>query len=148
MITVMADITAPQFWWYEFDTYKIGTVRNSCSKMHKIHIKPFNYEDFTHEGIDEVAETLPEVRTAFQTYIDMIEGMRVQFNNTQEKKYWRALIELLPSGYNMKATIQINYQVGKAQHSGRRYHKLTEWHDYCDWLESLPYFKEIVLLEE
>jgi hypothetical protein len=78
----------------------------------------------------------------------MIEWMRVQFNNTQEKKYWRALIELLPSGYNMKATIQINYQVGKAQHNGRRHHKLTEWHEYCDWLESLPYFKEIVLLED
>ena len=147
MITVSCDITAPQFWWFEFDTYKVGTVRNSCSKMHKIHVKPFNYEDFSHEGIDEVAEILPEVKTAFQTYIDMIEWMRVQFNNTQEKKYWRALIEMLPEGYNMKATVYMNYQVLKTQYPSREFHKVNEWREYCKWVDSLPLAKEIILGE-
>ena len=147
MITVSCDITAPQFWWFEFDTYKVGTVRNSCSKMHKIHVKPFNYEDFSHEGIDEVAEGFPEVKTAFQTYIDMLEWMRVQFNNTQEKKYWRALIETLPEGYNMKATIYMNYQVLKTQYPSREFHKVNEWREYCKWVDSLPLAKEIILGE-
>lgn len=142
-ITVTADITAPIFWWFEYDTYKVGTVKNSCSKMHKIHIKPFLYDDFTHEGIDEVTTDYPEVKRIFRNYIETIEELRLLFNKTQEKKYWRALIEMLPESYNMKATIFANYQVLKAQKSGRKGHKLTEWHKYIDWIDSLPYFKEI-----
>lgn len=145
MIGISADITAMQTWWAEWDTYKVGTVRNSCSKMHKIHVKPFNYDDFTHIGIDEVAIDHPSIKSKFQDSIDTIEWLRVQFNETQEKRFWRALIEMLPSGYEMKATVLLNYQVAKAQHQGRRHHKLVEWHEYCDWLESLPYFKEVCL---
>lgn len=145
MITVTCDITAMQTWWAEFDTYKVGTVRNSCSKMHKIHVKPFNYDDFTHIGIDEVAEEYPIIKCYFQQSIDTIEWLRVLFNDTQDRKYWRALIEMLPSSYELKATVQINYQVGKVQHAGRHNHKLVEWHQYCEWLESLPYFKEVCL---
>ena len=145
MINVTCDITAMQTWWAEFDTYKVGTVRNSCSKMHKIHVKPFNYDDFTHIGIDEVAADFPFIKCRFQDYIDQVEWLRVQFNETQERRFWRALIEMLPSGYEMKATVQLNYQVLKAQHQGRRHHKLVEWHVYCDWIEELPYFKEVVL---
>ena len=142
-LDVTADITCMQPWWFEFDTYKIATVRNSCSKMHKIHVKPFTYDDFSHEGIDEVAMEYPVVKCHFQTYIDMIEWMRVKFNETHEKKYWRALIEMLPEGYNMKATVQLNYQVLKAMYHARKNHKLIEWHDFCAWCESLPYFMEL-----
>lgn len=145
MISTTCDITAPMFWWMEFDTYKVGTVRNSCSKMHKIHVKPFCYDDFTHEGVEEVTADYPNIRPFFQNYIDMVDWLRVMFNETQEKRFWRALIEMLPESFNMRATVQQNYQVLKAQHAGRRHHKLTEWHDYCDWAESLPYFKEVVL---
>lgn len=142
-ITVTSDITAPMFWWFEYDTYKVGTVKNSCSKMHKIHVKPFYYDDFSHEGIDEVAKEDSNVKSVFYGYIDMLEWLRVKFNETQEKKYWRALIEMLPESYNMRATVLTNYQVLKAQYEARKSHKLTEWIDFCHWCESLPYFKEI-----
>ena len=142
-ITVTADITAPMFWWFEYDTYKAGTVKNSCSKMHRIHVKPFNYDDFSHEGIDEVAKEDSNIKAVFQNYIDMIEWLRVQFNETQEKKYWRALIEMLPESYNMRATVFLNYQVLKAMYHARKSHKLDCWIDFCRWCESLPYFREI-----
>ena len=142
-ITVTADITAPMFWWFEHDTYKVGTVKNSCSKMHKIHVKPFSYYDFTHEGIDEVAKENSRVKSVFCGCIDMLEWLRVQFNETQEKKYWRALIEMLPESYNMRATVLLNYQVLKNMYHARKSHKLDEWLDFCRWCESLPYFKEI-----
>lgn len=142
-ITITADITAPMFWWFEFDTYKVGTVKNSCSKMHKIHIKPFLYDDFTHEGIDEVTTDYPELKRIFRNYIETIEELRLLFNKTQEKKYWRALIEMLPESYNMRATVLANYQVLKTVYHARKNHKLNEWHDFCRWCEELPYFKEI-----
>lgn len=144
-ITVTADITAPMFWWFEFDTYKVGTVKNSCSKMHKIHIKPFLYDDFTHEGIDEVTTDYPELKRIFRNYIETIEELRLLFNKTQEKKYWRALIEMLPESYNMRATVLMNYQVLKNMYHARKNHKLDEWHDFCRWCETLPYFKEVCL---
>lgn len=146
-ITVTVDITAPMFWWFEFDTYKVGTVKNSCSKMHKIHIKPFLYDDFTHEGIDEVSTDYPELKRIFRNYIETIEELRLLFNKTQEKKYWRALIEMLPESYNMRATVLMNYQVLKNMYHARKNHKLDEWHDFCRWCETLPYFKEICLEE-
>lgn len=144
-ITVTADITAPMFWWFEYDTYKVGTVKNSCSKMHKIHIKPFLYDDFTHEGIDEVAKECVSLKSTFQTYILILEWLRVKFNETQEKKYWRALIEMLPESYNMRATVLTNYQVLKTVYFARKNHKLFCWHDFCRWCETLPYFKEVCI---
>ena len=144
-ITVTADITAPMFWWFEYDTYKVGTIKNSCSKMHKIHVKPFDYNDFTHEGIDEVAKECVSLKSTFQTYILILEWLRVKFNETQEKKYWRALIEMLPESYNMRATVLTNYQVLKTIYHARKNHKLDEWHDFCRWCETLPYFKEVCI---
>ena len=145
MINVTCDITAPMFWWFEYDTYKVGTVKNSCSKMHKIHIKPFLYDDFTHEGIDEVTTDYPELKRIFRNYIETIEELRLLFNKTQEKKYWRALIEMLPESYNMRATVFTNYQVLKTIYHARKNHKLNEWHDFCRWCETLPYFKEVCI---
>lgn len=135
MITVWFDVTAPMFWWKEFDTYKVGTVRNSCSTMHKIHVKPFDIEDFSHEGCDEVMFA----KSALLGLIETLEHLRVAFNNTQEKRFWRALIELLPSNYNMKATISLNYEVLHHIYFDRKGHKVDEWHTFCDWIESLPY---------
>lgn len=135
MITVWFDVTAPMFWWKEFDTYKVGTVRNSCSTMHKIHVKPFTLDDFSHEGCDEV----PQAIALLRVLVDTLETLRVAFNETQEKKYWRALIELLPSNYNMKSTICTNYEVLGHIRFDRKGHKVDEWHTFCDWIESLPY---------
>lgn len=146
-ITVTVDITAPMFWWFEFDTYKVGTVKNSCSKMHKIHIKPFLYDDFTHEGIDEVSTDYPELKRIFRNYIETIEELRLLFNKTQEKKYWRALIEMLPDSYNMRATVFINYQVLKTMYHARKNHKLDCWIEFCKWIEELPYAKELICNE-
>lgn len=143
MINVTCDITAPQFWWPEADTYKVGTVRNSCSKMHRIHVHPFKYEDFSHEGVDDVAVDYPNIRYMFKLYIDIIEWLRKKFNETQEKRFWRALIEMLPEGYNMKATLQLNYQVLKTMYHARKNHKLDEWWQFCKWIETLPY-KELI----
>ena len=143
-ITVTADITAPMFWWFEYDTYKIGTVKNSCSKMHRIHVKPFNYDDFSHEGIDECGDFVKDV---FKVIIEQCEVLRKKFNATQEKKYWRALIEMLPESYNMRAMVFTNYQVLKTMYHARKNHKLDEWHDFCRWCEELPYFKEVCLEE-
>lgn len=141
MINVTCDITSMQPWWSEFDTYKVGTVRDSCSKMHKIHVKPFELEDFSHEGCLEVDYAYD----ALLSVIETCEKLRQDFNHTHEKKYWRALIELLPEGFNMRATVQFNYQVLKAMYNARKNHKLFEWHHFCAWCESLPYFKEICL---
>lgn len=138
MIVVWVDITAPQFWWHEFDTYKIATVRNSCSKMHTIHVKPFEYDDFTHEGIDKLTN-LPLMQTVFKNYIEDLEMLRQLFDSTQDKRYWRALIEMLPEGYNMRATVMLNYQVLRNMYQARKAHKLTEWHSFCEWVETLPY---------
>lgn len=135
MINVTVDITAMQPWWAEFDTYKVGTVRNSCSKMHKIHAKQFEMTDFTHEGCDHVDYAFDALLNVLYT----CEKLRRDFNHTGEKKYWRALIELLPEGYNMKATVQLNYAVLKAMYHARKHHKLEEWHILCAWIENLPY---------
>lgn len=135
MITVWFDVTAPMFWWKEFDTYKVGTVRNSCSTMHKIHVKPFSIDDFSHEGCDEVDYAMQEMYNLMVT----LERLRVAFNDTQEKKYWRALIELLPSNYNTKATICTNYEVLGHIRFDRKGHKVDEWHTFCEFVESLPY---------
>lgn len=135
MIAVYVDITAPTFWWSEFDTYKVGTVRNSCSKMHKIHIKPFDINDFTHEGCCLV----PYAYEALVSTIETCERLRQDFNRTQDRKYWRALIELLPEGYNIRATVMFNYEVLANAYHSRKNHKVYEWREFCEWIETLPY---------
>jgi hypothetical protein len=143
MIVVWADVTAPLFWWKEFDTYKVGTVRNSCSTMHKIHVAPFTIDNFSHEGCEKVAYA----KEALTSMIETLEKLRVAFNTTGDKDFWRALIELLPDGYNMKATIMLNYEVLAGIYPMRRNHKLDEWHTFCDWIKDLPY-SEIIIGKE
>ena len=140
-IYVSVDITAPMFWWFEYDTYKVGTTRNSCSKMHKIHVKPFEYNDFSHEGIDELQ---PGMKEMFMQYIQMLEVLRSNFNETQEKKYWRALIEMLPEGYNMRATVTMTYENIYTMRQQRKGHKLDEWRtDFFNWSDELPHLKKL-----
>lgn len=136
MITVTCDITAPMFWWAEFDTYKVGTVRNSCSKMHKIHSKELLNEDFSCEGCREIGSW---ATLCFVTVQSTCNKLREKYNETKEKKYWRALIELLPESYNQRATVQLNYEVLAGMYYWRKDHKLDEWHTFCEWVESLPY---------
>ena len=144
MITVYLDITAPQFWWYEFDTYHVGTVKNSCSKMHKIHAYPFTIDNFTHEGCDEVSLAT----NVLNQVVEACDILRERFNNTKDKKYWRALIEILPSAYNMKASVMLNYEVLANIYQSRKNHKLDEWRTFCHWIEELPYSELITGYEE
>ena len=138
MITVYLDITAPLYWWKEFDTYKVGTVANSCSTMHKIHDKEFTMEDFSTEHL------YPEVREAFEnTIIKYLNEARKTYNflsDTPSKKdAWWQMIQLLPSSYNQRRTVMLNYEVLANIYKSRRNHKLDEWHTFCDWIEGLPY---------
>ena len=135
MVNVTCDITAPMFWWSEYDTYKVGTVRNSCSKMHTIHIKPFDIDDFTHEGCDKI----PAAIDTLMYVVGECEHLRKLYNDTEQKKYWRAIIELLPESFNMRATVQLNYAVLRNMYHARKNHPLSEWHDFCRWIENLPY---------
>lgn len=143
MIPVFFTVVAPTFWWIEFDTYKVGVVRNSCSKMHKIHVAEFTMENFTHEGCDEV----PMAKAHLAETITRLEWLRLKFNETQEKKYWRALIELLPHGYMMRATIFLTYEVLANIYHSRHTHKVLEWHTFCDWIRRLPY-SDLIIGEE
>lgn len=139
MMHIQMDVTAPAFWWIEFDTYKVGTVRDSCSKMHKIHVKPFDWDDFSHEGISECEKEAAENGlVTFDQEMAVLEWYRQKFNETQDKKYWRALIERLPHGHNLLATIDFTYEVAANIYYWRRNHKVVEWHTFCDILESLP----------
>ena len=138
MITVYLDITAPLYWWKEFDTYKVGTVANSCSTMHKIHAKEFTLDDFSTEHL------YPEVREAFEnTIIKYLNEARKTYNflsDTPSKKdAWWQMIQLLPSSYNQKRTVMLNYEVLANIYKSRRHHRLDEWHTLCDWIEELPY---------
>lgn len=146
MITVYLDITAPLYWWKEFDTYKVGTVANSCSTMHKIASKEFTLEDFSTEHL------YPEVREAFEnTIIKYLNEARKTYNflsDTPSKKdAWWQMIQLLPSSYNQKRTVMLNYEVLANIYKSRRNHKLDEWHTFCDWIESLPY-SELITCEK
>lgn len=139
MITVTCDITAPLYWWKEFDTYKVGTVRNSCSTMHKIAAKEFTLDDFSHEHLidDKTAEVLG------LEYLEFIIGglnkHRNRYLQTKDKKQWWQMIQLLPSSYNQSSTVQLNYAVLRNMYHARKNHKLDEWHTFCRWVESLPY---------
>lgn len=137
MINVTCDITAPLYWWKEYDTYKVGTVANSCSTMHKIHAKEFKLADFSWEHLNEPGVQLLEA------IIDLLNSNRKLYLETKDKSYWWQMIQLLPTSYNQKRTVQINYQVLKQMYFARRNHKLDEWHTLCAWIEKLPYFKEI-----
>lgn len=141
MITVTLDVTAPLYWWAEADTYKVGTVRNSCSKMHKIHAKEFTLADFSCEKLIDSEESWFGF---MEQLIDALNCAREFFNETNDKTYWWQMIQLLPSSYNQRATLQLNYAVLRNMYHSRRNHKLDEWHDFCSWIESLPYAKELI----
>ena len=142
MINVTLDITAPLYWWKEFDTYKVGTVANSCSTMHKIHTKEFTLDDFSHEHLTD-----GNLNWLIAT-IGVLNDNRERFVETKEKYFWWQMIQLLPTSYNQKRTVQLNYQVLKSMYFARRSHKLDEWHTFCDWIEALPYFREVVIQDE
>ena len=155
MITVYLDITAPLYWWKEFDTYKVGTVANSCSTMHKIAEKKFTLEDFSHEHLLEQkdvnnpndsccnwnwegCEIIAPIDILEET-VSMLNKARKMFLETNDKKYWWQMIQLLPTSYNQKRTVMLNYEVLANIYKSRRNHKLDEWHTLCDWIEELPY---------
>lgn len=145
MITVYLDITAPLYWWKEFDTYKVGTVANSCSTMHKIAAKEFTLEDFSHEHLDVVS------RSCLEGVIHILNLNRDSFNKNaydDPKIPWWQMIQLLPSSYNQKRTVMLNYEVLANIYKSRRNHKLDEWHTLCDWIERLPYSELITGKEE
>lgn len=156
MITVTLDITAPLYWWKEADTYVVGVVKNSCSTMHKIHSAPITSEDFSFDGEapigDDEAQFYVDELGAYMTFKDiavtMCEDLRAMYVKTGDKKYWRYLIQLLPSSYNQKRTVQLNYQVLKAMYHARKAHRLDEWREFCSRIETLPYAKELIVGEE
>lgn len=133
MIHVQCDVTAPLYWWKEADQYKVGTVTDSCSTMHKIHAKEFTLDDFSHEHLnDESTEYLSEL-------VDLLNRYRELFLKDKNKSWWWQMIQLLPSSYNQLRTWDLNYAVLQNIYHARRNHKLDEWHTFCDWIESLPY---------
>ena len=139
-IFVSVDITAPLYWWKEMDQYKVGTVTNSCSTMHKIHAKEFEWDDFSFEHL------LPDEATDFMRHlIDGLNYYRQKFLKTKDKKYWWQMIQLLPSSYNQKRTWTANYEVLCNIYHARKNHKLDEWHTFCDAIENLPYAKTLII---
>lgn len=133
MITVYLDITAPLYWWKEFDTYKVGTVANSCSTMHKIQAKEFTLDDLSHEYLNEKSLYM------LNDTIQYLNAVREAFIETKDKHYWWQMIQLLPSSYNQRRTVMLNYEVLTNIYHARKNHKLDEWHTFCDWIEELPY---------
>lgn len=167
MIVVYVDITAPLYWWKEFDTYKVGTVANSCSTMHKIADKEFDVNDFSHEHIEELDGD--EYNMSYDWLlrtVDILNYYRKKYNTaseklnrditdaerkhvlSQQKLFWWQMIQLLPSSYNQKRTVMLNYEVLANMYKSRRNHKLDEWHTFCDWIENLPYSELITGKEE
>lgn len=155
MITVYLDITAPLYWWKEFDTYKVGTVANSCSTMHKIADKEFTLDDFSCEHLyaeDEIdgmyySTTAEEEFTStdvLKVVVESLNNYRKMYLATKDKKEWWQMIQLLPSSYNQRRTVMLNYEVLANIYKSRRNHKLDEWHTFCDWIESLPYSELII----
>ena len=137
-IVVTFDITAPRYWWAEMDTYKVGTVRNSCSTMHKVQAKEFERSDFSVEHLNE------ESLTILDELIKTINAARNRYNAEKNKDDWWQMIELLPASLNQKATLQLNYQVLQGIYFTRKDHRLDEWHDFCHWIESLPHSQLII----
>lgn len=145
MIAVYVDITAPLYWWKEFDTYKVGTVANSCSTMHKIQAKRFEREDFSIEHLGNWDEQ--HWMVCMDNVIASLNAARERFIETNDKRYWWQMIQLLPSSYNQKRTVMLNYEVLANIYKSRRNHKLDEWHDFCCWIEALPY-SELITSEK
>lgn len=150
MIAVYVDITAPLYWWKEFDTYKVGTVANSCSTMHKIADKEFEFDDFSHEKlINSASMEIQEQHIrispmqALATTIECLNSYRDLYLQTRDKKYWWQMIQLLPSSYNQRRTVMLNYEVLANMYKSRKTHKLNEWLDFCEWIRDLPYSKII-----
>jgi hypothetical protein len=141
-IFVSLDITAPLYWWKEFDTYKVATVANSTSTMHKIHAKPFERDDFSHDKMSEGA------LAALDALIAFLEEKRLSFVQTRDKADWNDIIQLLPSSYNQLRTVTLNYETLINIYYARKSHKLNEWHTLCDVILSLPYAKELILVKE
>ena len=133
MIVVWADITAPLYWWKEFDTYKVGTVANSCSTMHKIHAKEFTMDDFSHEHL------MTDELSVLNVVIDALNANRIDFLTTKDKKFWWQMIQLLPSSYNQKRTVMFSYEMLANTDIWRSDHKQDEWRDFCKWALTLPY---------
>ena len=133
MITVYLDINAPLYWWKEYDTYKVGTVANSCSTMHKIQAKEFVIDDFSHEHLN--SESINKV---LMPTIEMLNQYRLKFIETKDKDYWWQMIQLLPSSFNQKRTVLLNYEVLANIYKSRKGHKLDEWRTFCEWIKTLP----------
>ena len=137
MIHVQLDVTAPLYWWKEADQYKVGTVTDSCSTMHKIHSKEFTLDDFSHEHLYSPLHDLKPT-------VDLLNVYRERFIDTKDKEDWWQLIQLLPSSFNQRRTWDLNYAVLRNIYHARRNHKLDEWNTLCDWIETLPYAKELI----
>ena len=142
-IFVSVDVTAPLYWWKEYDTYKVATVANSTSTMHKIHAKPFSLEDFSHDQMSGEALSL------FRDYISKLEKIRLRYlEGGKKKEDWYDLIQLLPSSYHQLRTLSMDYETLVNIYFARRSHKLFEWHRFCEWIETLPYAEELILAEK
>lgn len=142
MIPVYVEITAPLYWWKEFDTYKVGTVANSCSTMHKIAEKEFTLNDFSHEHLIENEPIPTRVYSPMgmlEATVDNLNKLRILYLRTKDKKYWWQMIQLLPSSYNQKRSVMLNYEVLANMYKSRKNHKLDEWRDFCKWMEYLPF---------
>ena len=163
MITVTADIVAPTYWWAEYDTYKIGTVANSCSKMHKLLSKPFEISDFSFDkllgfrndiinGKYKYIENKNTFEEVAKPLINILNELRDSYfsceSEMNKKVIWYSIIQLLPSSYNQRRTVMLNYEVLTNIYHARKNHKLDEWHDFCHWVETLPYAKELIIGEE
>ena len=141
-VMVSVDITAPIYWWKEYDTYKVATVANSTSTMHKIHSKPFELDDFSHDHLT------PDGLELLTFIISRLEEIRLRFVEEKKKEDWYDLIQLLPSSYNQMRTCTLNYETLINIYHARKNHKLQEWHTFCDWIETLPYGKELIVCQE
>lgn len=152
MMPVWVTLTAPLYWWKEFDTYKVGTVANSCSTMHKIHAKEFTYDDFSTDmlmvsGTDIMMRTIKALNDCREGFVNYDNWDNNGFKKPSKKDLWYQMIQLLPSSYNQKRTVMLNYEVLVGIYRDRKNHKLTEWHVFCDWIRELPY-SELITGEE
>ena len=138
-ILVSVDINAPMYWWKEYDTYKVGTTANSTSTMHKIHSKRIELNDFSHDQL------IPNSLDALKNYIQYLESIRLSYNESKSKEDWYQLIQLLPSSYNQLRTCTLSYENLFHMYHSRKTHKLQEWLDFCKWVETLPYTKELII---
>ncbi|AYA99843.1 hypothetical protein [Lachnoanaerobaculum umeaense] len=141
-IMLSVDITAPLYWWKEYDTYKVGTVANSTSTMHKIHSKPFEIDDFSHDHLTDNGMNV------LRNLVDELEKIRLEYVDNKDKVLWYDLIQLLPSSYNQMRTCTLNYETLVNIYRSRKNHKLDEWRSFCDWIKTLPYSDEIIIAEE